>query len=65
MRGRSPKKWEIVRRIMEEQGRRIFHLVPPFLNKHLTSRLEERIFFLLVYIDHLTCEKKIVVGPWV
>ena len=31
---------------------------PPFLNKHLTSRLEETIFFLFIYIDHLTCGKK-------
>lgn len=27
-RGRSSKKWEIVHRIMEEQGRRIFHFAP-------------------------------------
>ena len=30
---------------------------PPFLKPH-TSRLQKTIFFLFIYIDHLTCEKK-------
>lgn len=38
-------------------GEEDFPLCPPFLNKHLTSRLEETIFFLLIYIDRLTCQK--------